>query len=77
MRQRVPTDHPLRPIKESADQVLKELSRTFRTMYSEVGRQRAGGGMRNPQKRGPRAATRTQSKPAHAPSQFAAPPKIG
>jgi hypothetical protein len=36
--QRVPADHPLRPIKESADQVLKELSRTFRTMYSEVGR---------------------------------------
>jgi transposase len=36
--QRVPADHPLRPIKESADQVLKELSRTCRAMYSEVGR---------------------------------------
>jgi len=36
--QRVPADHPLRPIKQSADQVLKELSPTFRAMYSAVGR---------------------------------------
>lgn len=36
--QRVPQDHPLRPIKESADQVLRELSPTFRAMYSKVGR---------------------------------------
>ena len=36
--QRVPQDHPLRLIKESADQVLKELSPTFRAMYSKVGR---------------------------------------
>ncbi len=36
--QRVPADHPLRAIKESADQVLKELSPTFRAMYSQVGR---------------------------------------
>ena len=36
--QRVPADHPLRAIKESADQVLKELSSTFRAMYSQVGR---------------------------------------
>lgn len=36
--QRVPMDHPLRAIKESADQVLKELSPTFRAMYSQVGR---------------------------------------
>jgi len=36
--QRVPKDHPLRAIKESADQVLKELSPTFGAMYSRVGR---------------------------------------
>jgi hypothetical protein len=36
--QRVPKDHPLRSIKESADQVLKELSTTFRAMYSRVAR---------------------------------------
>lgn len=36
--QRVPKDHPLRAIKQSADQVLKELSPTFRAMYSQVGR---------------------------------------
>jgi hypothetical protein len=36
--QRVPADHPLRAIKGSADQVLKELSPTFRAMYSRVGR---------------------------------------
>jgi transposase len=36
--QRVPADHPLRPIKQSADQVLKDLSSTFRAMYSTVGR---------------------------------------
>jgi len=36
--QRVPKDHPLRKIKENADQVLKQLSPTFRAMYSRVGR---------------------------------------
>ena len=36
--QRVPADHPLRPIKQGADQVLKDLSPTFRAMYSTVGR---------------------------------------
>jgi transposase len=36
--QRVPADHPLRAVKASADQVLKDLSPTFRAMYSQVGR---------------------------------------
>jgi transposase len=36
--QRVPADHPLRAIKENADQVLKDLPPTFRAMYSQVGR---------------------------------------
>ena len=36
--QRVPTDHPLRAIKVSADEVLKQLSPTFRAMYSRTGR---------------------------------------
>jgi transposase len=35
---RVPQDHPLRPIKEMADEVLASMSRTFSEMYSQVGR---------------------------------------
>ncbi|HXH33629.1 MAG TPA: IS5 family transposase [Plantibacter sp.] len=35
---RVPADHPLRPIKAMADQVLAGMSRTFNGMYSQVGR---------------------------------------
>ena len=32
--QRVPKDHPLRPIKQLADQALQELSPVFDAMYS-------------------------------------------
>jgi transposase len=35
---RVPADHPLRPIKAMADEVLASMSRTFSRMYSKVGR---------------------------------------
>jgi transposase len=35
---RVPQDHPLRPIKAMADDVLASMSRTFGRMYSKVGR---------------------------------------
>src|SRR5256886_16097943 len=36
--QRVPKDHPLRPIKQLADQALQELSPVFDAMYSTRGR---------------------------------------
>lgn len=36
--QRVPVHHPLRTIKTYADTVLRELSRTFDAIYSDVGR---------------------------------------
>jgi transposase len=36
--ERVPMDHPLRSIKEIANQALKELSRDFSRMYSPIGR---------------------------------------
>jgi len=36
--QRVPQDHPLRAIRAMVDQVLHELSPTFETLYSQVGR---------------------------------------
>ena len=36
--QRVPNDHPLRPIKALTEQVLTSLSRTFSGMYSKTGR---------------------------------------
>jgi transposase len=36
--QRVPTDHPLRKIREITDQVLKSLSGVFGRMYAPVGR---------------------------------------
>src|SRR2546423_4983675 len=35
--QRVPKDHPLRPIKQLADQALQELSPVFDAMYSTRG----------------------------------------
>jgi len=35
---RVPTDHPLRPIRRMVDQVLKSLSGRFDTLYSRTGR---------------------------------------
>ena len=36
--QRVPADHPLRAIRQITDRVLKQLSRLFARMYSQVGR---------------------------------------
>jgi transposase len=36
--QRVPQDHPLRPIRKMVDEVLKDLSPKFEQMYSDVGR---------------------------------------
>jgi transposase len=36
--QRVPADHPLRPIRQMVDTVLKRLSPRFETMYAEGGR---------------------------------------
>jgi transposase len=35
---RVPTDHPLRPIRRMVDQVLQSLSGRFDTLYSRTGR---------------------------------------
>src|SRR5437870_11991142 len=37
--QRVPADHPLRAIRQIIDKVLKQLSRLFSRLYSQVGRQ--------------------------------------
>jgi transposase len=36
--QRVPADHPLRPIRQMTDRVLGNLSRKFTRMYSDIGR---------------------------------------
>src|SRR4029450_12793317 len=36
--QRVPADHPLRPIRQMVDEVLKSLSRRFAQLYSQTGR---------------------------------------
>jgi transposase len=36
--QRVPADHPLRPIRQMVDEVLKELSSRFDRMYAQMGR---------------------------------------
>ena len=36
--QRVPKDHPLRPIRQMVDEVLRELSPEFERMYSDIGR---------------------------------------
>src|ERR1022692_4439068 len=35
---RVPTDHPLRPVRRMVDEILKEMSPQFAKLYSEVGR---------------------------------------
>jgi transposase len=35
---RIPADHPIRGIKKIADKALKELNRTFNTLYSAIGR---------------------------------------
>src|SRR6266576_3141390 len=34
---RVPTDHPLRPIRRIVDEILKEMSPKFQKLYSDVG----------------------------------------
>jgi transposase len=36
--QRVPQDHPLRPVREMVDTILKEMSGRFARLYSKVGR---------------------------------------
>ena len=36
--QRVPSDHPLRPIRQITDTILKDLSSLFAAMYSKIGR---------------------------------------
>src|SRR5215510_2021323 len=36
--QRVPADHPLRPIRQMVDEILKSLSRRFAKLYSHTGR---------------------------------------
>src|SRR3972149_4655768 len=36
--QRVPQDHPLRPVREMVDTVLKEMSPRFARLYAQVGR---------------------------------------
>ena len=36
--QRVPADHPLRPVRKMVDEILKEMSPQFAKLYSEVGR---------------------------------------
>src|SRR5712692_4188868 len=36
--QRVPADHPLRPLRMLTDQVLRQLSRRFAELYSDIGR---------------------------------------
>ncbi|MGH9486406.1 MAG: IS5 family transposase [Terriglobales bacterium] len=36
--QRVPTDHPLRPVRAMADQALRELNRRLAKLYSPIGR---------------------------------------
>ena len=35
---RVPADHPLRPIRKMVDEILKEMSPQFAKLYSDVGR---------------------------------------
>ena len=38
VEERIRKDHPLRRIKDVADEVLREMSRTFTAMYSDIGR---------------------------------------
>jgi len=41
--QRVPADHPLRPIRKMTDEIFKQLSPRFDKLYSRVGRPSIGG----------------------------------
>ena len=36
--QRIPADHPLRPIRDMTDDVLRQLSRRFAALYPKTGR---------------------------------------
>ena len=36
--QRIPANHPLRPIREMTDEVLRQLSRSFAGLYAKTGR---------------------------------------
>ena len=36
--ERVPSDHPLRPIREMVNTTLKELDEEFNALYSDLGR---------------------------------------
>ncbi len=38
LERRIPADHPLRPLRAMVDEVLRELSRDFDSLYSRVGR---------------------------------------
>jgi|SRR5215469_5703114 len=38
LEKRVPSDHPLRPIRKMVDEILKEMSPKFAKLYSDVGR---------------------------------------
>ena len=40
LEEKVPEEHPLRPIKQLADAALKELSQLFDQIYSALGRPR-------------------------------------
>jgi transposase len=40
-QQRVPADHPLRPIRKMTDKIFKQLSPRFDKFYSRVGRRRS------------------------------------
>ncbi|MBI4465477.1 MAG: hypothetical protein HY647_12290 [Acidobacteria bacterium] len=38
LERRVPADHPLRPVREMVDTILKEMSPRFARLYADVGR---------------------------------------
>ena len=38
LEERVPADHPLRPIRRVVDEILKGMSKRFDTLYAEAGR---------------------------------------
>lgn len=69
IEERVPPDHPLRPIKKMADEALERLSRSLDAMYSSTGRPSTGaaaqgdgadGAVRHPQRAAAARATAVQ-----------------
>ncbi len=38
LEQRVPPEHPLRPMRRMVDEILREMSREFSGLYTKVGR---------------------------------------